>query len=57
MEDIRLAQAFMLILDLLKSTLLEEPVLSEENVQSIIDDLFSKLPQCLQRALLSTTAA
>jgi histidine ammonia-lyase len=54
MEDIRFAQAFMLILDLLKSTLLEEPVLSEEKVQSIIDELFSKLPQFLQRALLNT---
>lgn len=52
MEDIRLAQAFMLILDLLKSTLLEEPVLSEEKVQSIIDELFNKLPQFLKKAFL-----
>lgn len=53
MEDIRFAQAFMLIVDLLKSTFLEESVLSEEKVQSIINELFSKLPQFLKKAFLS----
>lgn len=52
MEDIRFAQSFMLILDLLKSTLLEEPILSEEKVQSIIDELFNKLPQFLKMAFI-----
>ncbi|MCJ7841123.1 hypothetical protein MUB24_09485 [Lederbergia sp. NSJ-179] len=52
MEDLHFAQAFMLILDLLKSTLLEEPVLSEERVQSIIDQLFNKLPRFLKKPFL-----
>ncbi len=53
MEDIRFAQALMLIIDLLKSTLSQEPVLSEENVQSIIDELFNQLPQFLKKAFLN----
>jgi len=53
MEDIRFAQAFMLIVDLLKSTLLKEPVLSEEKVQSIIDELLNELPQFLKRTFLN----
>jgi hypothetical protein len=52
MEDIRFAQAFMLIIDLLKSTLSEEPVLSEEKVQLLIDKLFNKLPQFLKKGFL-----
>lgn len=50
MEDIRFAQSLMLIIDLLKSTLSQEPVLSEEKVQSIIDELFNQLPQFLKKA-------
>lgn len=52
MEDIRFAQAIMLIIDLLKSTLSQEPVLSEVRIQSIIDELFSQLPQFLKKAFL-----
>lgn len=53
MEDIRFTQALMLIVDLLKSTLSEEPVLSEEKVQSLIDRLFNKLPQYLKYGFLN----
>jgi hypothetical protein len=42
----------MLIVDLLKSTLSEQPVLSEEKVQSIIHELFDKLPQFMKRSFL-----
>src|SRR5699024_1299271 len=35
MEDIRFTQALMMVMDVLKSTLSNEPVLSEEKVQSI----------------------
>lgn len=52
MEDIRFAQAIMIIIDVLKSTLLKKPVLSEENVQSIIDELFDSLPHFLQKTFL-----
>ncbi|MDC3413803.1 hypothetical protein NC797_08505 [Aquibacillus sp. 3ASR75-11] len=52
MEDIRFAQALMMVIDVLKSTLSKEPVLSEEKVQSIIDELFDSLPQFLKRTFL-----
>lgn len=52
MEDVRFAQAFMMVIDALKSTLSKEPVLSEEKVQSIIDELFDSLPQFLQKTFL-----
>lgn len=52
MEDIRFAQALMMVMDVIKSTLLNEPVLSEEKVQSIIDELFNNLPQFLKKSLL-----
>lgn len=52
MEDIRFAHAFMLLIDVLKSTLLKEPVLSEGKVQSIIDELFDSLPQFLKKTFL-----
>lgn len=53
MEDIRFAQALILVLDLLKSTLSNEPILSEEKVQSIVDELFNNLPHFLKKAFLS----
>lgn len=53
MEDIRFAQAFMMIINALKSTLSKEPVLSEEKVQSIIDELFNNLPQFLRKTFLN----
>jgi len=40
-------------LDLLKSTLSNEPTLSEEKVQSIVDELFNNLPHFLKKAFLS----
>lgn len=52
MEDIRFTQALMMVIDVLKSTLSNEPVLSEEKVQSIIDELFDNLPQFLRNSLL-----
>lgn len=53
MEDIRFAQAFMMIVDALKSTLSNEPVLSEEKVQSIMNELFDNLPQFLKKTFLN----
>lgn len=53
MEDIRFAQALMLVLDLLKSTLSNEPILSEGKVQSIVDELFNNLPHFLKKAFRS----
>ncbi|MED1438598.1 transposase [Aeribacillus composti] len=53
MEDIRFAQALILVLDLLKSTLSNEPTLSEEKVQSIVDELVNNLPHFLKKAFLS----
>nr|WP_234028504.1 transposase [Lentibacillus sp. Marseille-P4043] len=52
MEDIRFAQALMMVIDVLKSTLSKEPVLSEEKVQCIIDELFDSLPQFLKKTFL-----
>lgn len=52
MEDIRFTQALMMVIDVLKSTLSNEPVLSEEKVQSIIDELFDNLPHFLRNSLL-----
>lgn len=49
MEDIRFAQALLLVMDLFKSTLSQEPILSEDKIQSIMDELFNKLPQFLKQ--------
>ncbi|MGJ9457873.1 hypothetical protein [Oceanobacillus sp. CF4.6] len=48
-EDIRFAQALVIIIDVLKSTLSNEPLLSEEKVQYIINELFDSLPQFLMK--------
>jgi hypothetical protein len=52
MEDIRIAEAIILILDLLKSTLGKEAILSEAKVQSIVDELLNNLPEFLRKAFL-----
>lgn len=53
MEDIQFAQAFMMLIDVLKSTLSNELVLSEEKVHSIINALFDSLPPFLKKAFLN----
>lgn len=50
LEDIRFAEAILLALDCLKTSLTEEPVLSEEMVQSLLDRVFDNLPIFLKRA-------
>lgn len=52
MEDIRFTQALIVVMGVLKSTLSNEPVLSEEKVQSIINELFDNLPSFLKKAIL-----
>lgn len=52
LEDIRFAEAILLVLDCLKASLTEEPVLSEEMVQSLLDRVFDNFPAFLKRAFL-----
>ena len=50
LEDIRFAEAILLVLDCLKASLTEEPILSEEMVQSVLDRVFDNFPAFLKRA-------
>lgn len=50
LEDIRFAEAILLVLDCLKVSLTAEPAISEEMVQSLLDSLFRDLPAFLKRA-------
>jgi hypothetical protein len=50
LEDIRFAEAILLVFDCLKASLTEEPVLSEEMVESLLDRVFDNLPTFLKRA-------
>lgn len=52
LEDIRFAEAILLVLDYLKASLTEEPTLSEEMVQSLLDKVFDNFPAFLKRAFL-----
>lgn len=48
--DIRFAEAILLVFDCVKASLTEEPVLSEEMVESLLDRVFDNLPTFLKRA-------
>lgn len=50
LEDIRFAEAILLVLDCLKASLTAEPAISEEMVQSLLDSLFRDIPAFLKRA-------
>ena len=50
LEDIRFAEAILLVLDCLKASLTEEPILSEEMVQSVLNRVFDNFPAFLKRA-------
>ena len=50
LEDIRFVGAILLVFDCLKASLTEEPVLSEEMVESLLDRVFDNLPTFLKRA-------
>ena len=50
LEDIRFAEAILLVLDCLKASLAAEPAISEEMVQPLLDNLFRDIPAFLKRA-------
>jgi hypothetical protein len=57
MEDIRFAQALMTILEIVGSTMAEEYLLTDEQINDFFDRFFSKLPNYLRNPLLNTGAA
>ena len=57
MEDIRFAQALMTILELVGSTIAEEYLLTDEQINEFFDRFFSKLPSYLRDSLLHPNAA
>lgn len=57
MEDIRFAEALMIILDIFGSTMVEECLLTDEQINKFFDRFFSKLPDFLRDSLLYTSVA
>ena len=57
MEDIRFAQALMTILELVGSTMAEEYLLTDEQINEFFDRFFSKIPDYLQKTLFNTGVA
>nr|WP_242698018.1 hypothetical protein [Bacillus sp. SD088] len=54
MEDIRFAEVLMMILDIISSTMAEEYLLTDEQINQFFDRFFSKLPGFLKNSLLHT---
>jgi len=53
-EDLRLSEALLIILECLGSMLTEEYLLTDEQIQPFLDRLFDHLPEFLRKPLLST---
>ncbi|WP_130859979.1 IS4 family transposase [Gracilibacillus phocaeensis] len=56
-EDIRFAQALMTILELIGSTMVEEYLLTDEQINEFFNRFFRKLPDYLRKSLLHTDVA
>ncbi|MCQ2010320.1 transposase [Sporolactobacillus sp. STSJ-5] len=57
MEDLRFAQVLMTILELLGSTMAEEYLLTDEQINNFFERFFNKLPDYLRNPLLQIGAA
>lgn len=53
MEDIRFAQALMTILEIVGSTMAEEYLLTDEQINDFFNRFFSKLPDYFRNPLLN----
>jgi len=56
-EDIRFAEALLVMLEILGSMLAEDYLLTDEQIQQFLDNFFNKLPDFLRKPILNQDTA